>query len=147
MKVFKMAFLFGLFASFILFLSVPSKKADVELYPYYMDFMSFSKKRCDKIETPNQFLLTFKQLKNDEIGLCYTYPYNKREIFIDEFYWDNASETERRQLVYHELTHCILNKDHVKSENNYMNAYLFPLEEEELYKQLSNNIDDFCKED
>lgn len=142
-----MAFLLGIFASLILFLTVPNKRADTDLYPYYKDFMTFSKKKCNKIETPNQFLLTFGTLKNDQIGLCYSYAFNKREIFIDEAYWNNATEVEKRQLVYHELTHCILNKDHVNDEKNYMNPYLFPLEEEELYKQLTVNIDEFCKED
>jgi hypothetical protein len=142
-----MAFLLSLFASLLLFLSAPNKKADSELYPYYKDFMAFSKKKCSKIETPNQFLLTFGTLKNDQIGLCYTYPFNKREIFIDESYWGIATEIEKRQLIYHELTHCILDKDHVNDAENYMSPYLFPLEEQELYKQLTINIEEFCNKD
>lgn len=142
-----MTFLLGLLASLLLFLSVPSKRADNDLYPYYKDFMVFSKKKCNKIETPNQFLLTFRILKNDQIGLCYTYPYSKREVFIDEFYWNSATEKEKRQLVFHELTHCILDKDHVDNEMDYMNAYLLPLEEDILYKQLTSNIEEFCNKD
>jgi hypothetical protein len=45
------------------------------------------------------------------IGMC-IYGATFREIEIDKEYWDNASETTRMVLIYHELTHCACGRDH-----------------------------------
>ena len=43
------------------------------------------------------------------IGTCYSV---SKEIKILESYWNGASESQKRLLIYHELAHCYLNRPH-----------------------------------
>ena len=57
----------------------------------------------------------YENLEGDVIGIC-RYENNWSEIAIDPVYWDNSSELDHEQLVFHELAHCVLGQDH----RNYM---------------------------
>jgi hypothetical protein len=43
------------------------------------------------------------------IGTCFSV---SKEIKILESYWNGASESQKRLLIYHELAHCYLNRPH-----------------------------------
>ena len=40
-----------------------------------------------------------------------------REIIISKTRWDQLSFVHKRELIFHELGHCVLDLDHVKSED------------------------------
>ena len=44
------------------------------------------------------------------IGLCILKGIETPRILIDKAFWDNASQWDRRELMFHELGHCVLNK-------------------------------------
>ncbi len=46
------------------------------------------------------------------VGQCKTYSDGSKEIVLDLVYWENATEIEREYLVFHELGHCVLERDH-----------------------------------
>lgn len=131
--------------SFLLFLTIPIKKIDNEFLPYYNSFFKSVNKNCKKISPPNQLTITFKDLSKEEVGLCYIFPH-KKQIYIDKFFWEYANDNEKKQLIYHELTHCILNIHHVSDKSNYMNDYLVLLPDNVLETQLENNIKEACNE-
>jgi hypothetical protein len=38
-----------------------------------------------------------------------------RSITVDRTFWNKSSENQREELIYHELGHCALNRDHDSS--------------------------------
>jgi hypothetical protein len=69
-------------------------------------------KHCKcKITIPIYFL---KIKKESTIGLCYGFKqfWLFRYIVLDSEYWDQADTYERESLLFHELGHCVLDKDH-----------------------------------
>jgi len=45
-------------------------------------------------------------------GQCKTYSDGRREIVIDSEYWQRADPLEREFILFHELGHCVLDRDH-----------------------------------
>ncbi|MGB0453228.1 MAG: hypothetical protein ACPGJV_05895 [Bacteriovoracaceae bacterium] len=45
-------------------------------------------------------------------GVCIKYPNGTREILLKKSWWNNASETQKEIIVFHELGHCRLNRKH-----------------------------------
>lgn len=62
--------------------------------------------------------VTMANLSRDKdsatIGVCYGFRAPKffRKIQLDQKYWDNADDLDRESLMFHELGHCVLNRDH-----------------------------------
>ena len=57
------------------------------------------------------------------IGVCYFF--DKREIDIDLSYWNTCSDTQRKILLFHELTHCYCGRGHDWSDGkNYPETYV-----------------------
>lgn len=46
------------------------------------------------------------------IGVCIIHPSGKREIRFLRSYWDSSDYTHRDYLTWHEIGHCVFNKDH-----------------------------------
>ena len=138
-----MEFLVTWLVSLIFFMVVPFKIVPPEVDPYYNEFIEIVQKECPKIKQPMQFGIYFKRLKNEEVGLCTLYTF-KRKIEIDEFFWVNSDNRTRRQLVFHELTHCILETHHVEDIQNYMYPYMVYVPEEQLAGQVKQVAKDYC---
>lgn len=130
---------------FILYSIVPVNSVDETLLGYKQEFLYLARQECDRVKEPNQFIIQFSKLRDEEAGVCIVYPF-KKIILIDEYYWESADPVSRKQLIFHELSHCLLNKEHVENPENYMNAYVSPQTEESLYEQTILNIKDYCNE-
>lgn len=138
-----MPFIITWLISLILFASIPIQNIPDSVYPYYEEYVSIVKKECPKIKVPRQLIIEFNDLKNEEVGLCYLYAF-KRKIEFDNFYWQSTSDMMRKQLVFHELTHCILETHHDDSYTNYMNSYVVYIPEEKLIEQVKQNAKAHC---
>jgi len=46
------------------------------------------------------------------LGQCKSYSDGSKQIVIDQSFWNSASELEREYVVFHELGHCLLGRDH-----------------------------------
>jgi hypothetical protein len=71
--------------------------------------------------------LEFKtaDIKDEGImGRCHTYDHGTPTIVIDTIYWEKISPTQRIALVFHELGHCILKREHIEEGLSIMNPYL-----------------------
>lgn len=60
------------------------------------------------------------------LGACYKPDNQRRTVILNETHWENADGIKRMILVFHELGHCLLNKDHNDSELNIMNSKIIP---------------------
>lgn len=138
-----MPFIITWLISLILFASIPIQNIPDSVYPYYEEYVSIVKKECPKIKVPRQLLIQFNNLKNEEVGLCYLYAF-KRKIEFDNVYWQTTNHMMRKQLVFHELTHCILETHHDDSYINYMNSYVAYVPEEKLIEQVKQNAKAYC---
>lgn len=138
-----MHFLLIWITTLVLLMSAPFTRIDNKVKPYYDEFMSIVKTECPNLETPKQLTITFKTLKNEEIGLCTFYAF-RRDVNFDPLYWATSTNAIQRQLVFHELTHCILNVHHIEDSNNYMNSYIVYVPENVLLQQLKDNIKTVC---
>ncbi|MFK7979626.1 MAG: putative metallopeptidase, partial [Saprospiraceae bacterium] len=49
-------------------------------------------------------------IQNGYIGLCATT--GERQIVIDEKFWKRSSELSKELIVFHELGHCVLERNH-----------------------------------
>jgi hypothetical protein len=56
--------------------------------------------------------------KDGKVGLCETYPYAATKISLLKHYWDIATDSEKEQLLYHELAHS-LGIDHDNRVDDY----------------------------
>ena len=58
----------------------------------------------------------FREINDgDVVGECHYSPYF-REIDIDTSFWTNSTDTEKKVLLYHELTHCYCDRGHDYAE-------------------------------
>ena len=58
--------------------------------------------------------INFGNIKNESYqGVCYTYTDGTREVIIRKSWWDNHTDDYRRSLIFHELGHCRLDRDHL----------------------------------
>lgn len=78
------------------------------------------------------------------VGVCIKYYSGKREILINETAWNEFSDVKKEILIFHELGHCALDREHDDSlYNNYktslMNSILI---DENLYYNYTNNYID-----
>ncbi len=49
------------------------------------------------------------------IGVCKT-PKSHPAIVIDKTYWEASTDSFKEQLIFHELGHCILKRNHTRDE-------------------------------
>jgi len=47
------------------------------------------------------------------VGQCQTFVNGSKAVVIEESYWNRASDLKKEFLVFHELGHCILNRNHL----------------------------------
>lgn len=83
---------------------------------YYQDFSELAQKHHCTVY--NKLLLvtfdgedTFAKVGPNVVGVCY-WSGEWRYVAIKKSYWDAASSFQRTVLIYHELGHCLLNREH-----------------------------------
>lgn len=83
------------------------------LEPYVLQFRQQSQDHHCTLRGRPIFVLLLDQKHFDPpvVGLCSKF-LGFFMVKIDQQYWDVSSDWERRMLVFHELGHCYLGKDH-----------------------------------
>lgn len=84
-----------------------------EFVPYVYEFIHASKGKVQKRHFKN-FTMGFRDYNEDDntIGTCH---YLANEVDISRDWWNNtASPSQRLELAFHELGHCILKRGHTK---------------------------------
>ncbi len=57
--------------------------------------------------------VNFGDTENDAFqGVCFQYPDGTKEVIIRKSWWDGANQDYRESLLFHELGHCSLDREH-----------------------------------
>lgn len=87
---------------------------DEALQPYFDRFIAEGTNRGYEIDLTTKkiegFLLDIQE--DDVAGQCSYSPTSTRKVNIDINYWENATDLEREFVVFHELGHCYLEREH-----------------------------------
>jgi len=101
------------------------KKAKTD--PIFTPFIqSFEAEFNRRVKVP----IVLKTIKQGYAGVCLVYSNGYREIRINKDSWDYYNHEQKEQLVYHELGHCVFNKDHDNTlrencPNSIMRSFMF----------------------
>ena len=52
------------------------------------------------------------------IGQCAHKDNEPNTVIIDKIYWDKSNDLQREFVVFHELGHCVLNREHLDDADN-----------------------------
>jgi hypothetical protein len=108
------------------------------------EFVTLMHTHCPTAHTKVVDVVTFNNLKYPIIGICWG-NYYKSLVYIDRRTWTYFNEAQRRQLLFHELTHCYLNMPHVEDPSNYMYYEFVDMPKEMVTEQVIFNIGKFCE--
>lgn len=122
---------------------------DPQLTKYVSNYYDLVLKNCntDNYNTGTMISVEFANFAKTStiMGMCHRY-INGYKIQISKRYWDNELiADEKMQLLYHELAHCVLYKEHVKDKSNYMNAEFYYIPYEKFIQQVTADIRFQCR--
>lgn len=117
-KMIKYTFILFLFSSLIIGAgcnSFDAVETDEELLPYFEIFAKEAAKRGFTVDYEAERIEGLIQdIVNPNIqGQCFRNEEKPKKVIIDVGYWDNANELEKQFIIYHELGHCFLGRDHL----------------------------------
>jgi hypothetical protein len=99
----------------------PSHEKKVEYDEEFEQYVeSFEEDWGEKI---TDLTIVFAQVKQDEetpttkLGVCHINKDTTPHIIIDPDTWETMSDTRRKLLMYHEMGHCVLFREHVEGRN------------------------------
>ena len=87
---------------------------NLEFEPYLNTFLEEANFRGYDYSNNNIQFYFADIITPNRVGLCY----GNDRIVIDREYWYNASEIKKEFLIFHELGHCILNREHKNQKTN-----------------------------
>lgn len=93
---------------------------DQELWTYFQLFETEAAQRGFEIDL-NKFdlLAEIHEIDQEDVaGTCTYSSDNPNEITIDESFWNSASQKYKEIVVFHELGHCVLGRDHNNNANS-----------------------------
>ena len=76
------------------------------------DFQKYVLKFEQNINIAVDLDIDYNKLAYPIIGTCYVYTDGYRNIDIDPDAWNEAEDLKKEELIFHELGHCVLNRDH-----------------------------------
>ncbi len=94
-----------------------NSKIDARLVPYLLSFEQAALSQGIQIDLAKwDITAEIKQIKEEDIaGLCqYNNRNSDRYISIDADFWANSSTAYKEYIVFHELGHCILKRNHLE---------------------------------
>lgn len=99
---------------------IPERFVHPEMDNYYKTYVNQLNTLCpNKFKEPHRLIVDLKSLPKNNIGLCVRW-FTKRYMYVDISHWSYSYEYKRKQVLYHEFSHCLLDKEHVSNPNHYM---------------------------
>lgn len=90
-------------------------------------FKKAAKRQHVDIALDNLTITLADQLPKDLVAFCDSIGQDKL-IIVNKVIWDSADNMKRQFILWHEMGHCILHRDHL-NKMNYMNipmSYMYP---------------------
>lgn len=101
----------------------PGFNTNPVFYPYIEKFEYYSK--LDTYLVPIRFSKLMRVFGGTTVGICRIFKIKglitSAYIEIDEDSWNNITELQKINLIFHELGHCVLHREHT-AVDNYVNA-------------------------
>lgn len=125
------------------------KVIDAELKPYYNEYHSLLEQNCPnkRYNQSHRFIIELvDEIPDDEnwIGMC-RIKVNGFSISILRGFWNKATHNTKRQLMFHELAHCLIKREHDEDNvNHYMYPSLSPIQPDLYINQAIDDIIDYC---
>ena len=123
------------------------KYVDIGLSPYVQEYYNLLHDYCPNKSYNTTVMYNIKivsDLDDEAIGVCYRF-FSGYKILIKKPWWDMATDANKRQLIYHEMAHCLIYREH---EMRDMSHYMYPefnnILQEDLLIQTVQDIEDFC---
>jgi len=91
-----------------------SNDIPAELTPYFVKFQNEARQYGVEVDYEgSEVTAELRHIDEGSVaGSCTTNGHSLRHITIDTEFWSRASHLTREMVVYHELGHCILGRDH-----------------------------------
>lgn len=136
---------YAILSIYLLINFIPLYYINKQLKPYEQEVMEIVKQYCKSNQyfRPSQRMMYFHTLKDNAIGMCIILPFSFK-IEIDPLFWISADSDQRTEVIYHEMAHCLLGKEHVDNPNNYMYYSLVDMPKEEVKKQFIKDLEKHC---
>lgn len=103
-----------------------------EFAPYVQSFEDQASAHGQTVKVTN-LIIQFGPMESSlERGLCEIDGNNTPTITIDQAAWETMDENQREPLIYHELGHCVLHRNHTAVQmapgvpTSIMNPYTIP---------------------
>lgn len=128
--------------------TVVSCQSNDSLKPYITEFYDHLERVCPETHDlrNERYSIGFGDTDSDgTIGYCAPL-LNGYQIVIDKDFWNRASLEDRSNLMYHELTHCVLGVQHSSDEKNYMYPVIHHMTFNEVYSQADKYMKDYCND-
>lgn len=128
---------------------VPAKP-DAELEPHVANYYSLTRYICGDKKPINytRHRIRLDSINGTSIGIC-KWKLNGFEIVIDKDFWNAPGITneDREQLMFHELSHCVLDRDHnFDDKYHYMYPSQIYLPQQTYIPQVLKDMEEFCNE-
>ncbi len=83
---------------------------------YFQQFESFSVQNGRDTFGDDAITIAFAKLNGTEAGRCEWHFIKGRKVLIDPDKWEGLDEPSREALLFHELGHCLLHREHDSKE-------------------------------
>jgi len=95
-------------------------ETDPELIPYFEIFADEAAKRGFTVDYEAERIEGLIQDIGDPNvqGQCFHNEKKPKKAVIDLNYWNNATELEKQFIIFHELGHCFLDRDHLDEDKS-----------------------------
>lgn len=74
----------------------------------------------------NNLVVKYSVVYGNFAALCERHSSGQKVIKVNKVYWDGMCLEQRRALIFHELGHCILNREHTLNHYSYMYPSIGP---------------------
>ena len=87
---------------------------DESLWKYFERFEAEAARRDIDVDlTARGISAVIEPIEAENVGgLCNYFSNNANELIIDDYIWENTSEFQKELILFHELGHCYLFRDH-----------------------------------
>jgi hypothetical protein len=88
---------------------------DSRLQPYFEKFILEASQRGKTLNLDNLSGVIVEIGGSSIVAQCTQYENNPDEIKVDKTYWASATDSQKEFYIFHELGHCLLNRDHLNT--------------------------------
>lgn len=89
-----------------------NKNLNIDLSDLPINFGDIDKIKKEHSQMANQIKNSHFMTDSNPVGVCIQYDNGQKEIIIRESAWNSYSSVKQEILIFHELGHCALNREH-----------------------------------